>query len=204
MGQKLDSKVCEVCGVLKSSDCYWVRKKNGKEWLRAECKDCTNGRRRHLYNTKNKKVVLERNKAWIEKNKDYKKEYDKQRLKNIREFRSQQQLEYHHDKKSDPMYRLKRSLRARFYFALVNNTKAGNTIEMIGCSIDFLKAHLESKFKEGMTWDNYGSGGWHVDHIIPCVKFDLSQKEEQYKCFNYTNLQPLWESENCAKGGRYE
>ena len=204
MEQKSGFKICAVCGIQKSHSEYLIRKKNGKENPRAECKDCTNERRRYLYETKNKELILERNKQWIEKNKEYKKEYDKQRLKNIRQFRNQQHLEYHHNKKSDPIYRLKRSLRARLYFAVRNNSKAGGTIEMIGCSIDFLKSHLEGLFKPGMTWDNYGSGGWHIDHIVPCVKFDLSKKEEQYKCSNYTNLQPLWESENCSKGGRYE
>lgn len=204
MGQILAFKVCAICGQDKPHSEYLIRKKNGKEKLRAECKCCTNERRRHLYNTKNRLKILEKNKSWINKNKEYKKDYDKKREKNIRELRSKQHLEYYHNKKSDPIYRLKKSLRSRLYFALVNNAKAGKTIDMIGCSIDFLKAHLESKFKDGMSWDNYGVDGWHVDHIIPCVAFDLSKAEEQYKCFNYTNLQPLWGSDNCSKGGKYE
>lgn len=71
---------------------------------------------------------------------------------------------------------------------------------MIGCSIEELKQYLEKQFKEGMTWDNYGE--WHIDHIIPCAAFDLTKEEEQLKCFNYTNLQPLWAEENEKKGDK--
>jgi hypothetical protein len=50
-----------------------------------------------------------------------------------------------------------------------------------------------------MNWDNYGFYGWHIDHIRPCASFDLSKPSEQRKCFNYTNLQPLWATENWGK-----
>ena len=60
--------------------------------------------------------------------------------------------------------------------------------------------HLEAQFKPGMTWDNYGLKGWHVDHIRPCASFDLRDPEQQRRCFHYTNLQPLWAEENLKKG----
>jgi hypothetical protein len=72
-------------------------------------------------------------------------------------------------------------------------------MELLGCTIDFFKNHLESKFVEGMSWQNYGKG-WHIDHIIPCVSFDLSKPEEQRKCFHFSNLQPLWAVDNIRKG----
>jgi hypothetical protein len=71
--------------------------------------------------------------------------------------------------------------------------------ELIGCSIKELKIHLESKFTEGMTWDNYGQGGWHIDHIIPCAVYNLTYTEEQKKCFHFSNLQPMWAIENFNK-----
>lgn len=61
-----------------------------------------------------------------------------------------------------------------------------------------LKKHLEIKFTKGMSWENYGK--WHVDHIKPCAKFDLTKESEQRKCFHYTNLQPLWAIDNFKKG----
>jgi hypothetical protein len=73
-----------------------------------------------------------------------------------------------------------------------------NTEELLGCSIENLKKHLEKQFTQGMSWKNYGK--WHVDHIKPCANFDLSKKTEQQKCFNYNNLQPLWAVDNLKKG----
>lgn len=71
---------------------------------------------------------------------------------------------------------------------------------LIGCSIEDLRAHIESQFQPGMTWENYGK--WHVDHIRPCVSFNLLDPMQQQECFHYTNLQPLWAEDNIKKGGR--
>jgi hypothetical protein len=76
--------------------------------------------------------------------------------------------------------------------------KFSNLSALIGCSIGALRSHLETKFLPGMSWDNYGQ--WHVDHIVPCAAFDLSQPEHQQTCFHYTNLQPLWGRDNIRKG----
>jgi len=54
-----------------------------------------------------------------------------------------------------------------------------------------------------MTWDNYGTY-WHVDHVIPCSKFDLSYDENISHCFRWTNLQPLTGLENIKKQNRID
>lgn len=79
--------------------------------------------------------------------------------------------------------------------------KAIKTVEAIGCSIDFLKVHLESKFQAGMSWADRQS--FHIDHIKPCALFDLTDPEQQKACFHYTNLQPLRPVDNIRKGARY-
>ena len=76
-------------------------------------------------------------------------------------------------------------------------------MKLVGCGIDFLKKHLESKFENGMTWDNYGVNGWHMDHIKPCAAFDLTLDEQQKECFHYTNIQPLWAKDNVRKHSYY-
>ena len=78
------------------------------------------------------------------------------------------------------------------------------TLDIIGCdSWDQLRAHLEAQFTDGMTWENQGRGGWHIDHIQPICQFDMNDPEQRMICFWYTNLQPLWENDNLSKGGGY-
>jgi hypothetical protein len=101
-------------------------------------------------------------------------------------------------------YKLSYSLRIRLKKAILNNHKSGSAVECLGCSIDDFCIYLESKFEPWMTWDNYGKYDkdrptWHIDHIKPCCSFDLTNPEEQRKCFHYTNLQPLWAIDNLRK-----
>jgi hypothetical protein len=101
-------------------------------------------------------------------------------------------------KKTDKTYRIIHSIRNRIRIAIKKNVKHGKSLELLGCSINFLKSFLSKKFKPNMTWNNWGK--WHIDHIKPCASFDLSNPEEQKKCFHYSNLQPLWAKENLSKG----
>jgi hypothetical protein len=61
--------------------------------------------------------------------------------------------------------------------ALKNNSKRGSAVKDLGCSIEELKIYLESKFLPGMSWDNWSPDGWHIDHIKPLSKFDLTDRE---------------------------
>ena len=100
-------------------------------------------------------------------------------------------------RKEDVGFRIACNLRNRVSMAIKGNIKRGKTLELLGCDILTLKNHLQNKFSKGMTWNNYGA--WHIDHIEPCVAFDLSKEEEQKKCMHYTNLQPLWAKDNLIK-----
>jgi hypothetical protein len=104
---------------------------------------------------------------------------------------------------TDINFRIKDNMRARLNLAIRNSPKAGPTMNLVGCSVDDLKAHLESQFTDGMSWDNYGLHGWHVDHIKPCASFDLTLESEQKLCFHYSNLQPLWAEDNLRKSDKY-
>jgi hypothetical protein len=98
--------------------------------------------------------------------------------------------------------RLTHVLRGRLNGVLRGKGKIDHTLALLGCTLDEFKKHLESKFLSGMTWENYGRKGWHVDHIIPCSWFDLSKEEDQRLCFHYGNMQPLWAVDNLSKGNR--
>lgn len=102
----------------------------------------------------------------------------------------------------DPQFKLKCLLRTRIWKVLKeqNVIKDKHSEELVGCSIEQLKEHIEKQFQLNMTWDNYGQ--WHIDHIIPCSSFDLTKEDEQKKCFHYTNLQPLWAKDNLKKSNK--
>jgi hypothetical protein len=104
-------------------------------------------------------------------------------------------------RRSDPNFRLRANLRSRLWCALKTHKKLGRTFDLVGCPLGDLKKHLEAGFRDGMTWDNYGSS-WHIDHIVPCAAFDLSTAEGQRTCFHFSNLQPLLVKENLAKKDR--
>ena len=96
-----------------------------------------------------------------------------------------------------PAFKIKYLLRTRMLSAITRGYKKKSTVELLGCEYDYLKSFLENKFREGMSWANHGE--WEIDHIKPCASFDLMQEVEQKKCFNYTNLQPLWKADNRKK-----
>lgn len=97
--------------------------------------------------------------------------------------------------------KLAATLRARVREALrwSGAQKSEKTMALIGCTITELKAHLESQFLPGMSWSNWTTDGWHIDHIRPCASFDLTDPEQQKTCFHYSNLQPLWALDNLRK-----
>lgn len=192
--------ICNKCKVDKNIEYFEIRKDINKP--RKACKECIAKSKKENYE-KNKQDILKKNKEYINKRKDWKKQYDKERDIKLKELRNKQRLEnYHNRKLYDVDFRLRRSLRSRMHFAVKYGEKCDKTMNLIGCDINMLKKHLESKFKLGMSWENYGKCGWEIDHIIPCASFDLTKEDEQKKCFNYNNLQPLWVIDNILKSNK--
>ena len=85
--------------------------------------------------------------------------------------------------------------------AIHNNQKSGTTLDLIDCSIEFLKKHLESQFQKGMTWENYGTY-WSIEHKKACCLFDLTDPKQQKECFHWNNLSVLTVMDNTIKGQR--
>ncbi len=102
--------------------------------------------------------------------------------------------------KSDPQYKLKLYLRTRIRSAVKSNARAGSAVKDLGCSITELKIQLEGQFLPSMTWDNHGPV-WHIDHIKPLSRFDLTDRTQFLEACHYTNLQPLFALDNIRKGG---
>ena len=97
----------------------------------------------------------------------------------------------------NPNGAMERLLRARVRGALSGQDKACSTSELLGCSIEECRKHLEDQFSDGMIWENHdlleaGTFEWHIDYRRPYASFDLQFEEQQRMCFHYTNLQPMW------------
>lgn len=139
-------------------------------------------RPRAISEAERKRRIAETGKNWSKANRHKLREYEnKYRNRNIQ-------------------FRLRKILRSRLCNALRHQKsyKCNSTIGLLGCSIQDFKIYLETKFEVGMSWNNYGSV-WHIDHIMPCAIFDLSRTEHQKRCFHFSNLQPLFASENQKK-----
>jgi hypothetical protein len=104
---------------------------------------------------------------------------------------------------TDMNYKLEKLYRARVRLFIKGGVKHGKAKyeEMLGCSWDTLREWLQSNFVEGMTWENYGSE-WHVDHTLPCAIFDFTNEENVKTCFNWSNLAPMFGSENISKSDK--
>ncbi len=103
-------------------------------------------------------------------------------------------------------FRLINLLRSRTAAAIRSGKgkKASTTEDLLGCAIAEARDHLESLFDEDMSWDNWGLDSSYLDHIRPCVSFDMSDESQRFVCFNWRNLSPLWGGENMSKNNRYE
>jgi len=202
----METKICTKCGVEKPITDFYKRKGYKKHYIkdgyRAECKNC-DGKLSHEYKvkhseeikrynkethrryyTKNKDKILEKEKKYVERNKEKKRVYYRMYRKRVRE--------------TNICVRIKDSLRARLRKVLKGKNKSKRTEVLVGCSIEELKNYIEKRFEDGMSWCNYGK--WHIDHIVPCNSFDLIKESEQRKCFHFSNLQPLWAKDNIRKG----
>lgn len=178
--------------------------------------------KRKKYAENPKKAIAKSKKAYekmrkdpdkLEKYKEYHNRYNKKYrdTDEFREYHRKQMKEWYiknskkiyQQRRERPYEKLAATIRSRIYDYLKHGYKSAKSEELIGITWKELKVYLEKQFKPGMTWDNYGFYGWHVDHIIPLSSFDLTKAEEQKKAFHYTNLQPLWAKENMHKGAKY-
>ena len=127
----------------------------------------------------------------------YNKQYEKKNHKKVRDRKNAYRRERY---ANDVDFRLSLKLRARISRAIKNHSES--LTKNFGCTINELKAYLQSKFLHGMTWNNYGKYGWHIDHIKSLENFDLSKEDEIKDACKYTNLLPRWASDNHKKSNK--
>lgn len=222
------TKICTKCDKEKEL-LEFHKQKDGKFGVRGDCKECMKNyqlkNKKHIqkitkiYKDKNKEKTRENNKRYYVKNKKAdnercRKYYADNRKKEIKRKKAYSEIpknkrrlsklhtKYTRERRqNDPSFRLLCNLRNRMCVVISKGQKSLNTMFLVGCDMDYLMYHLQEQFTSGMSWDNYGA--WHIDHIKPCSKFNLSSFDEQRKCFNFTNLQPLWKIDNLKKANKY-
>ena len=196
---------CKSCSNTRSREYYGEHRGSIRRYMTRYTQDHQEERKEYdrkyyLANLSKKKA---RDKEYRVTHREEFKEYQKKHYNEKREAHLANQERYRYKKYgTDPLFRITHLLRSRLWGALKGISKARSTLSLLGCSVQYLKEHLEKQFKSRMTWKNYGA--WHIDHRKPCASFDLSKPSEQLKCFNYRNLQPLWAEENRKKSAKYK
>lgn len=193
----MEKKICSKCKEEKEV-CEFYNNKDRFDGKRPECKVCSN-KQSTLYNQKNKEKVNGIKQNYLDNNKEKVKKSKKDWFNKNPNYQNEWVINKYNN---DPLFRLINIMRARtrLFFKSKNFKKKSSTFKIIGCTPEFLKEHLERQFTEGMSWDNQGLYGWHIDHKIPLSSSNT--EEEIYKLCHYTNLQPLWAEDNLKKSNK--
>ena len=160
------------------------------------------------YINNNKEILQEKSRKYYyknyERNRLVDKEYYLNNKEKIKAYREKYKLirnERHRERiKIDSLYKLKCNINSliKISFKTSKHIKNSKTQEILGCTIEEFKKHLESKWESWMNWDNYGNPKdgkfepnktWDIDHIIPTSS--AITEEDIIKLNHYTNLQPL-------------
>ena len=209
-------KKCSKCNNEYTLEGFHKRKDGSPKGV---CKLCIKEYNKY-YRENNKEKVKQLKREWDENNKEKiretaKKYYADNKEKvndNIKQWRKDNPERYKKATKerykrrmeTDPLYKFKRNVRAAIYKPLKRNgfKKNSKSHDILGCSYEEFKIHIESLWEDWMNWDNYATfdgsekSGWDIDHIIPIS--EGTTKEEILKLNHYTNLQPL-----CSYYNRY-
>jgi hypothetical protein len=179
-----------------------------KDGLRGMCKKCRKDTDPNYmvnlsnWREANKHRKAEMDRSYRERNLEKIKAY--RNTEKAKEFKRRSDKKYYEKMMSNPLLKLKARLKSQISLAVSKGVKKSKTLDILGYTIDDLKQHLESNFAEGMSWDNYGRNGWHIDHIKPLVLFKLDTEDSIKEAWSLSNLQPLWEKDNLSKNSIYE
>lgn len=185
----MNNKKCKTCELTKSiTEFSPAAKYKDKQYYRGECKEC------------NRLEQQSDQTAQIKYRNSEKGKINKPKHKQTEKYKEGQRQYHNMRAKTDTLYLLKKRVRDRVRICLKRKgfKKKNHLNQYLGCTIEYLREHLESRFTEGMTWENQGK--WHIDHIIPLSS--ATSEEEMYKLCHYTNLQPLWALDNIKKSNK--
>jgi len=178
--QKCCSKCCSKCGETKDIIEFSKNRADCQICNRQACKD---------YKARNRNKISGYNKEYKSEHKEEVRTYN-------REWSAKRKITH-------PEYKIKCNLRIRMNKVLNGKEKAGKTLDLLGCTLSFLVEWFKYRFIGNMSMENHDSV-WHVDHVMPCASFNLTKPEEQKKCFHWTNLQPMYGSDNVIKNDKID
>jgi hypothetical protein len=207
----MEKKVCSKCKEEKEV-CEFGKRKDSKDGFNGKCKNCIKithkswrDRNPNKYPEYNQKFKVNnpdsfrlKSKKYRQNNKEKIEEYNRQWRQNNKKYINEYMI---NKRKNDSQYHLITLVRCRLHEFLKFRkiTKRNTTEEIIGCTKEFLKEHIEKQFTKGMSWELIGKH-IHIDHIIPLSS--AKTEEEVYKLCHYTNLQPLWAEDNLKKSNK--
>ena len=176
----MKTKTCTKCKQDKELTEFY-REKHGRDGVRSKCKTCLKSAQDEYRSSNTDSIRLSRAR------------YASQNRDKINSWWSSKRA-------ADPTFRWVRQTRCRLSHILHGKGSHPETLDLLGCTGQEWRDHLESQFTDGMSWDNYGE--WQVDHITPVSAFDQSDLEQRKECWHYSNTQPLWAADNAAKGSK--
>jgi len=202
-------KICSKCEIEKPLNEFY-KNKNTPDGYKYHCKLCMKDKIRQQnakYYQDNIEVRTEYHKQYREDNRDWMREKDRNRYVENKTAKLQYNLKRYHERKHNPLYRLSKNVRSLIRLKIVEGgyTKKSKAHEILGCSFDEFKLHIESQWADWMSWDNYGNPKdgivelnktWDIDHIIPSSS--ALTEEEVLNLNKFNNLQPL-----CSYVNRY-
>lgn len=193
---------CKLCINLTSSK----HKASNPEWSKEHYlsrQDHYKSKASERYNNQ-KDIILDKQKEWVEKNKEKVKVYYKEWVERNKDKLNKYNTER---REKDPNLKLACILRSKIStnVSRINSKKDQTSLEIVGLeSWNHFRLHIESQFEEQMNWENYGIGKnnstWHIDHIIPISS--AKTLEEVKKLNHYSNLRPMWGSDNIRKSNK--
>lgn len=217
---KSETKICRKCKEDKSLDkFFFIKSKNGYYYKCKLCCKISDKEYRHKNKEKISNYYKKRRIANQEKERKYQLDWYYANREKINEARAKKnnplkntlsQQEYFFSCKPDnvdtKLHRDKivQHIRRVVICMIKNIHDEHPTLRRIGTTTPEFKKWIESKFTDGMSWENYGNKKhcWSIDHIWPITRWNLSSRAHRRMCNHFTNLRPMWHVDNIKKGNK--
>jgi hypothetical protein len=218
-------KQCNKCGEDKPAINKYFG--NNKIKLNARCKNC-DSEYQQTYREKNKEKlklqqrnkylnkreeIIEKSQKWYLNNKDYKKQYDKERNVNNLKYRSKRAKKYYQENKEEIKYKTSQYTKQRYKTDEAFRIKVNLRHRLNEAFKRFSKnGKVKSSKDYGINWQEIieyiGScpgdrNEHHIDHIVPLSAFNFDNLVHIKIAFSPQNHRWLNKKDNLRKHNKY-